>query len=100
MRPQKQRGHLTPDFVVIGLSEIAKLSSLLCGRNPSSELLYVECKTTFSGTIERNRILKGLNQLIRVMERGSTGLLFIVHRRDGARSQSSIVIQVLGLIYI
>jgi len=82
LRPEKGRV-LTPDFVVCSSQDILKLSQLLCLDRPNISRytrLFVECKFSASGQVDRDRVAQGLSQLFAVLDRGDWGMLFLVQR--------------------
>ncbi|BEP17428.1 hypothetical protein PYJP_07800 [Pyrofollis japonicus] len=82
LRPEKAI-MLTPDFVVLDPTDIVRLSPLLCNNSPTISnysKLFVECKTSASGQNDRNKIAKGLAQLLTTIDYGDLGILFLVQR--------------------
>jgi len=97
LRPEK-RYMLTPDFVVCNPQDISKLSPLLCSVSPNLSRytrLFVECKSSASGQVDRDRVMWGLSQLIAVLRRGDLGMLFLVQRDYPGQTLSTISIPLM-----
>jgi len=96
-RPEKGR-LLTPDFVVCNPQDILKLSPLLCLDRPNlsrSARLFVECKSSAGGQVDRGRIARGLSQLLAVLNRGDLGMLFLVQRDRPSQLLSAISVPLI-----